>query len=137
MFRNRLREARRQVGMTQEQLAERVGVAKSTMAHYERGTREPDMGILAKIMAAVNVDANFLFQDEMELAASRDGEQSALCAEETSPGDGMCSGIDIDRSNSGEFSELAELYAKLPEESRSFIRMVILHEISHLIQREK
>lgn len=66
MFNNRLREARQNVGMTQEQLAVQIGVAKSTVAGYEKGNSEPDMEKIERIMNVLNVDANFLWQDEMQ-----------------------------------------------------------------------
>lgn len=65
VFKERLREARLSAGFTQERLAERIGVAKSTLTGYEKGNSEPDMSKIEKIMAVLKVDANFLFQDEM------------------------------------------------------------------------
>lgn len=65
-FNDRLREARLKGGMTQEQLAIQIGVAKSTLTGYEKGYREPDMNKISKIIAALDVSANFLFQDEMK-----------------------------------------------------------------------
>lgn len=67
--------------MTQEQLALQIGVAKSTVAGYEKGSSEPDMEKIEKIMKVLNVDANFLWQDEMQ----RNGdEQFVLSQKETS-----------------------------------------------------
>jgi transcriptional regulator with XRE-family HTH domain len=42
------RERREQLGLTQEQLAERLGVDQGTIAHWELGTRQPR---LAKLQA--------------------------------------------------------------------------------------
>lgn len=64
MFKDRLKEARLAAKMTQAQLAKEVGVAKSTLAGYETGNSEPDLAKMEKIMAALHVDANFLWQDE-------------------------------------------------------------------------
>lgn len=66
MFQDRLKEARTRAKMTQKQLAEIIGVAKSTVAGYESGHSEPDMEKIVKIMGALDVDANYLWQDEME-----------------------------------------------------------------------
>lgn len=65
MFKDRLREARRLAKLTQGQLAEQIGVATSTLTGYEKGNSEPDMKKIEKIMSALGVDANFLWQDEM------------------------------------------------------------------------
>lgn len=64
-FNDRLKEARIACGLTQEQLALKIGVAKSTVTGYEKGNSEPNMLTVQKIMKALNIDANFLWQDEM------------------------------------------------------------------------
>lgn len=69
-FKDSLKTARLNAGMTQQSLGEIIGVAKSTITGYEKGNSEPDMGKLQKIIQALKVDANFLFQDEMKIAQS-------------------------------------------------------------------
>lgn len=64
-FNDRLKEARLASGLTQEQLADKIGVDKSTVTGYEKGNSEPNMLTVQRIMQALNVDANFLWQDEM------------------------------------------------------------------------
>ncbi len=61
---DRMKEARVRKGLTQEKLAKEIGVAKSTYTGYEKGNSEPNMMILSRIMNVLEVDANFLFQDE-------------------------------------------------------------------------
>lgn len=63
-FADRLKEARLKKGYTQEQIALKVGVAKSTYTGYEKGSREPNVNTIGKLMEELNVDANFLWQDE-------------------------------------------------------------------------
>ena len=65
MFKDRLKEARLACCLTQNELAERVGIVNSTIAGYEIGRSEPDMEKLSRIMKVLKVDANFLLQDEM------------------------------------------------------------------------
>lgn len=65
-FYDRLRESRLNAGYTQEQLAQKLDIAKSTLSGYENGNRDPSMYTISKIMEALNVDANFLWQDEMD-----------------------------------------------------------------------
>lgn len=67
-FKERIKQARVNMKMTQEQLGIHIGVAKSTITGYEKGNSEPDVMKIQKIMDVLNVDANFLFQDEMRLA---------------------------------------------------------------------
>jgi repressor LexA len=64
-FNLRIREARKKRGMTQAQLGSAVGCAKNTISSYESGTNEPNMLILSKILRTLNVDANYIFQDEL------------------------------------------------------------------------
>lgn len=63
-FYDRLKEGRVKAGLTQEQLAEKLGIAKSTLSGYESGNREPTVATIAKALEILNIDANFLYQDE-------------------------------------------------------------------------
>lgn len=65
-LKDRIKEARQNNSLTQEQLANKLGIAKSTLAGYETGNREPGVGMVAKIMHVLNVDANYLWQDETD-----------------------------------------------------------------------
>lgn len=71
-FKNRLKEARLRKKMTQEQLGELVGVAKSTITSYEKGNSEPDMMKMYKLMMALDVDANYLLQDEVFTSSTKE-----------------------------------------------------------------
>lgn len=62
---DRIKEARLNKKMTQEQLAKAIGVAKTTVTGYEKGTSEPSIETIMKIMDALDVDANYLWQDGM------------------------------------------------------------------------
>lgn len=65
-FYDRLKESRINAGYTQEQLANKLGVAKSTLSGYESGNRDPSMYTISKMMEILNVDANFLWQDDTD-----------------------------------------------------------------------
>lgn len=60
MFFKRLKELRVSRNMTQSQLADLLGVAKSTVSMYENGRREPDLETLEAIADIFNVDLNSL-----------------------------------------------------------------------------
>ena len=60
---DRIKEARKNNGLTQQQAANMIGVAKSTWAGYESGNSTPDIDKIVKIMDALGVDANYLWQD--------------------------------------------------------------------------
>ena len=57
---DRLKESRIKAGLTQEQLAEKLGVAKSYIVRYESGNREPAVATIAKALEILNIDANYL-----------------------------------------------------------------------------
>lgn len=65
-FNDRLKEARISKQLTQEQLAEKIGVAKSTITGYEKGNSQPDIEKICRLMEVLSIDANFLWQDEMK-----------------------------------------------------------------------
>ena len=71
MFKDRLREARQNRGMTQAELAQKIRAVNSTVAGYESGRSEPDMKRLAAIITALDVDANWLLADEMDSSSSK------------------------------------------------------------------
>ena len=43
-------------GMSQQELADAIGVTKSTISKYEKGQREPKYNVLRGIAAALGVD---------------------------------------------------------------------------------
>lgn len=67
----RIKEARKEMGMTQEDLARVLGVTKSAIANYESETSHPKEPVMYKMFSALNVDANYLFQDVINLPKER------------------------------------------------------------------
>lgn len=66
MFSDRLKEARLMRHMTQSELSSKIRIiTPSTISSYEKGKSEPDMYRLSMLIEALDVDANFLLQDEM------------------------------------------------------------------------
>lgn len=62
---NRIKEARNRKGLTQTELGGLIGVAKTTIAGYER-QYEPSAAQLGAIADALDVDVTFLLQDEIK-----------------------------------------------------------------------
>ena len=54
-FNELLKSARLKAGLTQAQLAEKIGVPKSTYCNWEQGTREPNVLKLKQIARALGV----------------------------------------------------------------------------------
>lgn len=59
-FGKRLREARMKSGMTQQQVADRVGVSLRVYQNYEQDTRRPKYENLAELAAMFQVSADWL-----------------------------------------------------------------------------
>lgn len=64
-FKDRLKQAREAKGYTQGQLAKLLGVTKSAVSNYESGSNHVKEQILYKIFDVLEVDPNYLWQDEM------------------------------------------------------------------------
>lgn len=63
----RIKEARTALNMTQEDLAKLLGVTKGAVANYENETSHPKEPIMYKMFDALHVDANYLFQDVVNI----------------------------------------------------------------------
>lgn len=54
---NRIKKARKQEGLTQEQLAEVIGVSRSAISRWESGDMEPTIKNLAELARTLDVKA--------------------------------------------------------------------------------
>lgn len=77
-FNENLKIARERKGISQKEMAENIGVAKSTYSLYESGNREPNVQTIKKIADILNVSADELLgiEDEPQtIAAHFDGNE--------------------------------------------------------------
>lgn len=58
---SRIKEARKRLSLTQEELADKIGVTKGAIANYENGVSTPKIEIMFSLMRALDIDANYLF----------------------------------------------------------------------------
>lgn len=75
-FNENLKLAREQKGLSQKDVAEKIGVAKSTYSLYESGNREPNVQTIKKIADVLDVSADELLGIDTEpttIAAHFDG----------------------------------------------------------------
>ena len=63
---SRIKELRNQYKYTQTELAEKVGVTKSTIAAYENNSRQPSYEVLIKMADVFNVSTDSLLLDRKE-----------------------------------------------------------------------
>lgn len=60
MFGKKLRLLRKKAGITQANLAKKLGISPSTVGMYEQGRREPDSAMLVKIADTFDVSVDYL-----------------------------------------------------------------------------
>ena len=77
-FYENLKEARIKSGLSQKEVSENIGVAKSTYSLYESGNREPNVNTIKKIADVLNVSADTLLgidEEPTTMAAHFDGDE--------------------------------------------------------------
>ena len=95
-FGERLKKSRQKKHLTQEELAQQIGVAKSTLAGYEAGIREPDLFKIKRLLEVLDVDSDYL------LDVKRDFENRKIA------------------------SELSEKYGKLEDGLKNVVNQLVL-----------
>ena len=57
-----IRERREQLGISQKALADRCGIAQSTLCDYEQGRSKPSLPVAVKIAQVLNVESIKFFE---------------------------------------------------------------------------
>lgn len=65
----RVKDARMELGITQEQLGDKVGVSKVSICGYEQGTRMPSISILPNLADALNVSVDYLLGRDVDVVS--------------------------------------------------------------------
>ncbi|HOZ73346.1 MAG TPA: helix-turn-helix transcriptional regulator [Spirochaetales bacterium] len=65
-MKNRIRERRQGLGLTQEQLAEQVGVSRQTIISIEGGRYDPSLPLALKLARLLGQSIEDLFIDQEE-----------------------------------------------------------------------
>jgi transcriptional regulator with XRE-family HTH domain len=87
-----VREARTQAGLSQVDLAERLGTTQSAVSRWEHGHDEPRLSRLAAILAACGVRAGLTFAPDDGVDRAQIRQQLAL-----SPADRLASVANVSR----------------------------------------
>lgn len=77
-FNENLKLARERKGLSQKDVAEKIGVAKSTYSLYESGNREPNVQTIKKIADLLKITADELLgldEPSQTIAAHFDGDE--------------------------------------------------------------
>lgn len=65
-FAEKVKDARSELGLSQQQLAEMVDVSDRSIKAYERGEKKPRQGTMLKLAKALKVSVRFLSEDGCE-----------------------------------------------------------------------
>lgn len=65
-FREQLRKARLHTGLTQQQVADIMGITKSTYCGYETGKRQPDVAKIKQLANILNTSGDILLETGFE-----------------------------------------------------------------------
>ena len=66
MARERLKNARQKAGMTQQQVADALGISRSAYAYYEIGGSEPSLSVLWELAQYFQVSADSLLDTSIK-----------------------------------------------------------------------
>ena len=64
-MRENLRQARKDKGMTQKQVAKKLGVVESCYANWEQGRTEPNIDMLRRLGEILSVDIDTLINGDL------------------------------------------------------------------------
>lgn len=67
-----VRESRKEKGLTQENLAEMIGVTAGYVGQLERNETTPSASILSRLVEVLGIDANALFFEQDAIPLSRE-----------------------------------------------------------------
>lgn len=72
-FGKRLKQLRKGIPLSQEQLAQRIGVTKSLISSYENGVRFPSCEVLLQLSRVFHVSVDYLLGQEEHTSIRVDG----------------------------------------------------------------
>lgn len=64
----RISQIRKELGLTQEELADSIGVEKSTVAHYESNRRLPRVDIMVRISDVLECSLDYLMKGKWDIS---------------------------------------------------------------------
>lgn len=113
-MKDRLKKLRKELNLTQQAFADKIGIKRNTIANYEVGRNEPIDAVISLICREFDVNEEWLRtgKGEMFIEVLPEDELVAYCAQ-------ICAGADP-------FIESAILeYMRLDENSKSVIRKMV------------
>ena len=68
---SRIKELRESKGISRSELADKIGVTIGAISNYENEVSSPKEPILFKLMEILGCDANYLFQDSINIPSTK------------------------------------------------------------------
>lgn len=81
----RIRKYREMCGLSQKELAQKIGVSNSRVSNWEQGINRPDADILADICKALNVSPSELLDVRLSPDDLNEQERKVIMAYRTKP----------------------------------------------------
>lgn len=105
-FSEQLKKARLNIGYTQQQVADLMGITKSTYCGYETGKRQPDVSKIKQLASILNTSGDILLEtgfdtQKKEPSSNKEGSQEYVLSDEE--------------------LKLIQEFRKLPAEQRKFV----------------
>ena len=82
---DRLKDARKRLNMTQENLAEKVDVTTFYIGEIERGVKTPSLDLFIKVIEVLDVSADYLLRDTVSTGNVYGDKRMARKLENLSP----------------------------------------------------
>lgn len=114
----RIKEVRTQLGITQAQLARRVGTTAQNISQYERNIRNPKFATLQKIASALNCDVTIFLPSQNENSEYFDSVKGHLTAEQQKEMDAIAKGENEFEKDQIQKGKLDSLYIQLNDLGR-------------------
>lgn len=119
-FASRIKELRKRDGLSQPQLAEKIGLTKGTVSLWERGPRRPDFPTMEKVADFFNVSVSYLIgdSDDEGIPVEPDANPGGVTDKEAAR-----QSLEEDDES---LTSLARMLSQLSMESRSIVSGAIL-----------
>lgn len=137
IFAQRVVELRKEKGINQAQLAERVGVSKTSANLYESATRVPDIQVLARYAKELEVTSDYL----LGLSDNRTQETAAI-GDKLGLSDGAIKSLKryVDYKN-GIYTDFEKNFEKAPHKAEKIKKIIsqkakIMNEVINIVLNE-
>ena len=111
-FEEKIVELRKQKGLSQEELAEQLGVSRQAVSRWELGQTLPDIPNLVQLCELFGVNADYLVKDELsDTQGSSEQAASELTAEQS---------LEVEKQKAKALARIAKERAKKQNAARTF-----------------